>query len=609
MKKNVLALSMTAAILSLGLASGANAMIGGAAAAGATSTSLNLNGDGVGHMLIVPYYTAQDTNSTLINLVNTDLVNGKAVKVRFRGAANSDDVLDFQVFLSPGDVWAANVSKGPLGNAVLTTKDTTCLRPDRAAVGATTTFPTSTARLDPSLTGDALMNGTREGYVEILNMADIPPVAAWPNGLATTVAATGAVNTTAGAAAAGSTANPLFTAIKHVAKVAPCGAVLTALDGIDPTFESATANAISVGATGSRTIGMLPPTTGLMANWTIINVVGAAAWSGNAVAVEGRVAGVAGTGSVSYFPQTGTLTGNAVAATIDNFTADPILHNQGFRLDSTPAVAIAAKVLAANQNDLPDLSTPYILDAAVNAATTGPKSQAALLSRALAAKSATNEFLTDSSISAATDWVFSMPTRRYSVAMAYSKVGASAGVGLTDTGVRYSNLGVNAAALTPAGTTMADAAYAAAAAALDTGYFSRFNASTVVTTANGGRQICVNGITVTATDREETVTTAAATLSPATAGSPVLFCGEDSVLSLNLASTAAPTRALKGTVTQRDIDWSTNGYVDGWMTLATPGNAATIGATFGLPTLGGAFMKAAAGTATFGTFYNHRFTR
>jgi len=608
MKKNVLALSMTAAILSLGLSTGASAMTGGAAAAGATATSLVLNGDGVGHMLIVPYYTAQAENSTLINLVNTDLTNGKAVKVRFRGAANSDDVLDFQVFMSPGDVWTANISKGPLGNAVLTTKDTTCLRPDRAAVGSTTTFPTSTARLDPSLTGDALMNGTREGYIEILNMADIPPKAAWQNGEVTTAAGSGAANTTAGVSGALSTANPLFTAIKHVAKVAPCGTVLQALDNVDPAFESAAVNAASTGATGSRTLGLLPPTSGLMANWTIINVVGAAAWSGNAVAVEGRVGGVAGTGSVSYFPQTGTATGNAVAGTIDNFTADPILHNQGYRLDSNPAVAIASKVLGANQNDLPDLSTPYILQAAVNTATTGPKSQALLLTAALAAKSATNEFLTDSTISASTDWVFSMPTRRYSVALAYSKIGVAAGAGVTDTGVRYSNLVVDANAAN-GGTTLNDAAYVAKATGLDTGYFSRFNASTVVTTANGGRQVCVSGIGQSATDREESASVATATLSPATAGSPLLFCGEDSVLSLNLGSVAAPTRSLKATVTQRDIDWGTAGYVDGWMTLTTPGNTATVGGNFGLPTLGGAFMKAAAGTATFGTFYNHRFTR
>jgi hypothetical protein len=79
-----------------------------------------MNKDGVGHMLMVPYFTAQAENSTLINITNTDTVNGKAVKVRFRGAANSDDVFDFQVFLSPGDVYAFSVSKDSAGNAKFT---------------------------------------------------------------------------------------------------------------------------------------------------------------------------------------------------------------------------------------------------------------------------------------------------------------------------------------------------------------------------------------------------------------------------------------------------------------------------------------------------------
>ena len=75
MKKNVLALSITAAVVGLGFAGGAQAMtsIGGAS----TPSELQLNGDGVGHMLLVPYYSAQAENATLINLVNTDTANGR----------------------------------------------------------------------------------------------------------------------------------------------------------------------------------------------------------------------------------------------------------------------------------------------------------------------------------------------------------------------------------------------------------------------------------------------------------------------------------------------------------------------------------------------------
>ncbi|MFO1212060.1 MAG: hypothetical protein U1E74_05750 [Paenacidovorax caeni] len=42
-----------------------------------------------GHILTVPYF-AQGTNKTLLNIVNTDTVNGKAVKLRYRAPPTPD---------------------------------------------------------------------------------------------------------------------------------------------------------------------------------------------------------------------------------------------------------------------------------------------------------------------------------------------------------------------------------------------------------------------------------------------------------------------------------------------------------------------------------------
>jgi len=75
-----------------------------------TATNLEVTRAGVGHALIVPYFNAQNGNMTVLHVTNTDQVNGKVAKVRFRSASNSDDLLDFQVFLSPGDVWTAAVT-------------------------------------------------------------------------------------------------------------------------------------------------------------------------------------------------------------------------------------------------------------------------------------------------------------------------------------------------------------------------------------------------------------------------------------------------------------------------------------------------------------------
>ena len=120
-----------------------------------TPTSEEVRQSGTGHQLIVPYFNTQVGNATLFNIVNTDTVNGKAVKVRFRGASNSDDVFDFQLFLSPGDVWTANISKGPNGVAApdhhRQELHAACRRGHRLR-----NSDFVTARLPGTLTGDAL---------------------------------------------------------------------------------------------------------------------------------------------------------------------------------------------------------------------------------------------------------------------------------------------------------------------------------------------------------------------------------------------------------------------------------------------------------------------
>jgi hypothetical protein len=622
MKKNVLSLSIAAAVAGFGMVGAAHAVtsLGGSSATvggAAASVALTLQNGGIGQQLIVPYYTAQADNHTLLNLVNTDTKNGKIVKIRFRGAANSDDVLDFQVFMSPGDVWTADVSKdATTGLATLKTKDNTCMLPEKAAgAGATTTFPFGTIRLDPTLTGDALAAGTREGYVEILNMADVPPTAAWSTGNTAIVGGTPSATQVklAGVSVTGSTANPLFTALKHVGGVAPCGATITALLDLDPAFTGDGVTPVAAtkySATGTVENGMTPPTTGLMANWTIINIVGAAAWSGSATALSNG-----GTGNVVYFPQTGTSSGNAVAAKVGDYTADPLLRADAFRLDTfgTLDQGVTAAIKA-NQNDLPDMSTPYgIIPGATT--TDAPRAQALATTGLIASTSSTNEYLTDKTISASTDWVFSMPTRRYSTSLNYAKIGAMAStVGTVDSGIRFTNLNPTAdialgdGAAAPAAATLYRAQTAADATAVAYGYFTKNNASTVLTTTNGGRQICVNGIKYSYTDREEAAATTGASLSPTALGAALLFCGEDSVISVNLGTTTAPTQALKASVTQKDISLPTTpvNYVDGWMTLATPGLFKAAGATFGLPVLGGAFFKASAGANSFGTYTDFR---
>jgi len=116
MKKNTMATAIVAGLA--GVAGIAN-----------ISTAVNLNPDGVGQVLLYPYYTVNDGNTTALSVVNTT-DSGKAVKVRFLDAVNSREVLDFNLYLSEYDVWTAGIfSRAADGPANIVTSDTSCTVP------------------------------------------------------------------------------------------------------------------------------------------------------------------------------------------------------------------------------------------------------------------------------------------------------------------------------------------------------------------------------------------------------------------------------------------------------------------------------------------------
>jgi hypothetical protein len=62
----------------------------------------------LGDVLIFPYYTVRDGFQTTLTFVNTS-DNFLAVKFRFMEGYNSRDVLDFNVVMSPYDVYTGVV--------------------------------------------------------------------------------------------------------------------------------------------------------------------------------------------------------------------------------------------------------------------------------------------------------------------------------------------------------------------------------------------------------------------------------------------------------------------------------------------------------------------
>ena len=80
----------------------------GALAMAGAANAVYVNHDGLGQALIYPYYTMRDGNIMLLSVVNTT-ADAKAVKVRILEGKNSQEVLDFNLFLSPFDVWTGAV--------------------------------------------------------------------------------------------------------------------------------------------------------------------------------------------------------------------------------------------------------------------------------------------------------------------------------------------------------------------------------------------------------------------------------------------------------------------------------------------------------------------
>jgi len=460
---------------------------------------------GVGHVLVVPYFTSQGANHSLLNIVNTDERNGKAVKLRYRGARNSDDLFDITIYLSPGDVWTADVSVDKDGFSRLETSDTSCTLPSIRDIKDANNGRFLVHRV---LNSDAAE--TREGYIEILNTADIRPNTA------------------------------LFNAIKHVNGVAPC------TQGVMDAQSAALSATDPLNTPLAR--GYSWPTGGLMANWAIVDVTSTASFSGEAVALRAtptNTIDVPGSGRIVWAPQTSDIVtlGNTL-----NLTADPL-----FRNDSRDAknALIPTPSVKASSYDFPDLSTPYTTGAVV------PADQALDLARRLAVSRVTNEYLTNPSIGFQTDWVFSMPTRRYAVAVNYATKA-----------LVFSNA-VNE-------------------------HFTTENVS-----LEGGNTACVDAGSVRGYDREEN--RVSFVISP----NPIhRFCGEASVAAFNKKESDA---TLLGAKIARG-NFANTKYVDGWFTIATPGIEfpAKSGIFRGLPIVGFAAAKA---NGNIGGTWMHRFER
>ena len=147
--------------------------------------NMEIANNGIGQVLLYPYYTVTNELVTLMTIVNTsDKV--KAVSVRFREGKNARQVMGVNVYLAPYDVWTAALVEtdstvlGHIGeaSALLLSDDSTCTTPMSGKVLSLEFVPFSftTQGANDFYTEDGLgtnMLRAQEGFIEVIEMGEL----------------------------------------------------------------------------------------------------------------------------------------------------------------------------------------------------------------------------------------------------------------------------------------------------------------------------------------------------------------------------------------------------------------------------------------------------
>lgn len=326
------------------------------AAVGATSAqAVTVSNDGLGQVLLYPYYTVTNGMNTLISVINTT-PRGKAVKVRFLESLNSREVLDFNLYLSPNDVWTGMITADAGGGAKLVVNDASCTAPAIAtAIGGVGEQSFFTYGFDGSsgVAADAeAARGaarTQEGYIEVIEMGDIDPEYV----------------------IAASSAN-FLASITHVAGVPKDCA------GVSSEWASATPWAPDTAHTLTPDIsGLMAPTGGLAGSGTLINVAEGTDYTYDPTPLAG----------FSITPN------HSAPGSLNPSLADSINTSTVVTVSQTTGLAAVA-------ND----TWPHAAYGGVDA-----------VSAALMRSAVIDEFVVNTAIHAGTDWVVTMPTKRWYV--------------------------------------------------------------------------------------------------------------------------------------------------------------------------------------------------
>jgi len=356
--------------------------VGAAIAASSAQAQMYINNEGTGEMLVFPFYSAEAGNTTNVNVVNTTDV-AKAVKIRIIEGENSQEVLDFNVYMSARDHFSFAIAATEEGGGSLVTNDNTCTVPQLTA-GEAVPFRgilyandkgednKATEDKDESFDNTGIER-TAVGYIEVIEMGQLNMAKAnWD------------VKTDPAGDKTPESISPMLAAITHGADGVPadCTLPVAAWSSGGAWAEDAADNAGTDGAAGvgETFMGVTWNGGGLYGQASVVNVADATAFGEDAVAIESAVdtsvATVSYGGAQLHYPPGDTR---------PDFTSD------GVNTSSTVAV----------DGEIYDMSwTDYDDDASLVAVTSVFQTQEIM-----------NDYVTDPGIAASTDWIITHPTK------------------------------------------------------------------------------------------------------------------------------------------------------------------------------------------------------
>jgi len=346
MKKNLISLAVAASVL------------GGAA----VQAGQYVNPDKTGEVLLFPFFNADNGNATNMHIVNTT-AKTKAIKVRFVEYKNSNEILDFNLYLSPKDHFAFGVIADPNGvGAGVITQDNSCTVPALgSANGAFTGTQTTGA------------NGAITRYQPFVNYV-----------YATTEDVDSSVERTM---------------MGHV-EVIEMG-VVSDMGGVNPTTPTNKARQYASFAKHGA--------TGVPANCNGLSVAWATPGLWATVASDGISAPTGGLYGLAYHINVGAAASFGFEPTaIDNWAAGQKHTDPG---TETPAINEGRLVSTIHTGSV-TAGDPYLELTNGNAAEiAGAQATSALLMT----QSLTNDVMINPAIGGQTDWVVTFPTKRFHV--------------------------------------------------------------------------------------------------------------------------------------------------------------------------------------------------